>query len=550
MRVTASEGAAEPEHPPVTRSGVRSYWIALAVVLIGLAVTAVLVLFSHSVYTRNEKRLLNLRTREAESLLTASLPAIQTPLASAAALANATHGNSRKFRAFIKPYVGMLQTQPFVSVSLWRLGNIAAGPKTTVGLRPELSLTAASAFLPGSAHLAKLSMVNLLTAPQPRLGYAFSSSTTSGNYVAYGESALPVHRIEPVKAGAPFSDLNFAIYLGRSPRPRDLLVRTAPGLPLSGPRSMVIVPFGNDEFTLVSSARHPLSGSLTQRLPLIIALAGIVLTLLAAALISRLVQRRRHAEHLAGELERVAAENRWLYAEQREIAVALQHALLPDALPQVAGLETDARYLAGEAGMEIGGDWYDVIPVSEHSVLIAVGDVSGRGLRAASTMASLRFAIHAYAVQEDDPATILFKLSQLLSIAESGQLATVLCAVLELDARRLTLASAGHLPALLIADGRGQYVNGKVGVPIGVEKSARYESTTISVPANATLLAFTDGLVERKNEHIDQGLARLQRVAIGENHSGLPELLNRILSELRSPPARDDTAIVGLRWTS
>lgn len=517
--------------------------------VIGLAVTAVLVVFSHSVYTRDERRLLTLRTRDAESLLTAALPGIQTPLASAAALADATRGNARKFRAFIGPYVGRRQAQPFVSVSLWRLRDIAAGPKTVVGLRPELSIADATGFLPGSAHTARLSLVSLLGAPQPRLGYSFSNSSTSGRYVAYGESALPVDRIAPATPGSPFSDLNFAIYLGRSQQPRDLVVTTVPRLPLAGPRSMVIVPFGNSVFTLIASSRHPLSGTLSQRLPLIIALAGALLTLLAAALTSRLVQRRRHAEHLAGELERVAAENRRLYAEQREIAVALQHALLPDSLPEVAGLEADARYLAGEAGMEIGGDWYDVIPVGEHAVLIAVGDVSGRGLQAASTMASLRFAIHAYAVQEDDPGMILSKLSQLLSIAESRQLATVLCAVLDLEGRRITLASAGHLPPLLIAGGRGEYLTGEVGVPIGVEKNAHYESTTISVPSSATLLAYTDGLVERRNEHLDQGLERLQRVATA-NHAELPELLNRVLSALRTPPARDDTAIIGVRWTT
>jgi serine phosphatase RsbU (regulator of sigma subunit) len=205
--------------------------------------------------------------------------------------------------------------------------------------------------------------------------------------------------------------------------------------------------------------------------------------------------------------------------------------------------------VAGEVGLDIGGDWYDVIPVTDRSVLIAVGDVSGRGVRAASTMAALRFAIHAFATEGDPPATILSKLSRMLSITETGQLATVLVAMANLDTREVAVASAGHLPPLLVANAHGEYINGNVGVPIGVEQDATYPTTTVSVSKGATLLAYTDGLVERKHESLDQGLARLRKVATS-NNATLPDLLNRVLTELHHAPAQDDTAIVGLRWTS
>jgi serine phosphatase RsbU (regulator of sigma subunit) len=164
-------------------------------------------------------------------------------------------------------------------------------------------------------------------------------------------------------------------------------------------------------------------------------------------------------------------------------------------------------------------------------------------------MASLRFAIQAYAVQEDSPSVILSKLSRLLSVMDTGQLATVLCAAIDLDSHQVTIASAGHLPPLLVTDGRGEFVGGKVGVPVGVEHDATYPSAQVSVSKGATLLAFTDGLVERKHESIDQGLARLRSAAAG-NGTPLPELLDRVLGELHNPPAQDDTAIVGLRWTT
>jgi serine phosphatase RsbU (regulator of sigma subunit) len=213
----------------------------------------------------------------------------------------------------------------------------------------------------------------------------------------------------------------------------------------------------------------------------------------------------------------------------------------------VPGVETSARYEAGVKGVDIGGDWYDLIALDDHRLLLVVGDVSGRGVRAAATMASLRFAIHAYAAQNDPPDAILSKLSKLVNVGRSGQLATILCALVDIDAHRLTVTSAGHLPPLLISDGTGTYVQSEVGVPIGVRATARYTSTSIDAPPAATLLAFTDGLVERRGESIDEGLARLQRAAT-TNHVPLDELVGRLVEDLRLDGGDDDTAIAALRW--
>ena len=282
-------------------------------------------------------------------------------------------------------------------------------------------------------------------------------------------------------------------------------------------------------------------------MPWIIAIVGTLLSLGAAALTVRLVQRRHSAELLAGRLENALGENRRLYAEQRTIAQTLQHALLPEELPQLPGAEAGARYEPGERGVEIGGDWYDVIPLSDQRVLLVVGDVSGRGLRAAATMASLRYAIHAYAAENDPPATILAKLSKIISVTSGGQLATVLVALVDVASHQLTIASAGHLPPLLVTDGHGEYVQSEIGLPVGVEDDATYASVTVTAPPAATFLAFTDGLVERRGEALDRGLARLREAAV-THHNGLSELLTRLLTEMRSGPAEDDTAIVGLRW--
>jgi serine phosphatase RsbU (regulator of sigma subunit) len=168
-------------------------------------------------------------------------------------------------------------------------------------------------------------------------------------------------------------------------------------------------------------------------------------------------------------------------------------------------------------------------------------------VRAAATMASLRFAIHAYAAQDDPPDVMLNKLSNLVNVNASGQLATILCVVVDVEAHRATVTSAGHLPPLLISNGGGTFIHSEVGVPIGVQGGAKYTSTTVETPRAATLLAFTDGLVERRGESIDTGLARLRKAA-SANHIALDQLLDRLLHELRAGGGDDDTAIAALRW--
>ena len=317
---------------------------------------------------------------------------------------------------------------------------------------------------------------------------------------------------------------------------------------MNGRRSIVTVPFGDTSFTVSVTARRPLGGSLPQRLPWAIAIVGTLLTLGAVALTAGLIQRRRGAERLASRLEEVAEENRRLYAEQRGIAHTLQQALLPDTLPQVPGLQVSALYEAGVEGVEIGGDWYDLIPLDRRQLLLVVGDVSGRGLPAATAMAALRFAIHAYAAQGDEPATFMPKLSRLLSVREDRQLATVLCLLIDASTRQISITNAGHLPPLLISDGRSEFVETKVGLPVGVDRDASYSSTTSTAPPGATLLAFTDGLVERPGESIEVGLEQL-RSRVRANHLPLDQLLTTVLRDLRHD-APDDTAVAGIRWVS
>ncbi|MGZ4261398.1 MAG: PP2C family protein-serine/threonine phosphatase [Solirubrobacteraceae bacterium] len=525
------------------------FWSAVAVAVVGLLVTIGLMVVSSILYHNNENRLLNLRTRDIGSVLTAAVPTVQTSVASTATFAEATNGDRSKFDNFAQQYVG--KGRSFASMSLWRVDHPQRGPITVVGSQPELaaSMGKAPAVFARAAATHKLIVVDLLNGPAPRIGYAFVEPGTNGPYAVYAESALPAKRYSAPNNGSSFNDINYALYLGKDPSTETLLITSAPSVPLPGHRAVVTIPFGDSFLTLRATRRSSLAGSLPRDLPWLIGIVGVLLTIGAAALTARLIQRRRRTEQLADRLEQVATENSRLYAEQRGIAQTLQHALLPADLPQLRGLQASARYEAGVDGVDIGGDWYDAMAVDDKRLLLVVGDVSGRGLDAATTMAALRYAIHAYAAQGDKPATILTKLNKLVSVKSSGQLATVLCALVDLDAHELTITSAGHLPPLLISDGHGEFVKTAVGLPIGVDRYASYTSATVTVAPGATLLAFTDGLVERRGESIDVGLGRLRDHATS-NHATLDELLTRVVSNLRQDGADDDTAIAGIRWLS
>ena len=536
------DAASEP------RRSLDLYWLPVATLLIGLLVTLVLVLVSQSQYTSNEKRLLNLRVRDAAALLGESVPGTTASLAAAAEQANFTNGSVARFRRLATPQVGAKPTQ-FLSLSLWKVGALSQGPIAVVGPQPKLITTRGNAagVLGGAGRTPIVNVIGLLQSPDPRLGYAYANSS-SGPYLVYGERALPVDRRSRLASKNQFSGLDYAIFLGDKQTAQSLLVTSVKHLPLPSPSYAQTVPYGNNALTLAMSSRVALAGSLPKNLPWIIAVLGTVLAIAAGFVTLRLSQRRRRAENLAGRLEVTANENERLYAEQRGIAQTLQHALLPDRLPQIPGIQTSARYEAGEEGMDIGGDWYDVIDLDEGRLLLVVGDVSGHGLRAATTMAELRYAIRAYAAQSDTPAEILTKTSRLVNVSESGQLATVLCATVDMQARQLDITSAGHLPPLVLSHGDSHYADAKIGLPIGVQEDTVYASTTVTVPPEATVVAFTDGLVERRGESLDQGLDRL-RAAANSHDVGLSELLGTLVSEMANGRAQDDIAIVGVRWT-
>ena len=547
------EPVAADQIPPIvtttTRRGWKPHLGAVVVLLIGLVITATLSIGTESLREQNEDRLLRQRVHEAAAVSSSSIQTAQVPLSAAGILAERTGGRPGAFEAVVGPVV---KTKvPFVSASLWQPGAADPQPITHVGAKPLLARAAPAekrSFLQRAATSKTLLVRDMLQQSPRRLGYAMSS--THGQYVAYGEATLPKDRRARIAKDSAFADLDYALYLGPKINPDRLLASSVGGDgALPGRKLGEAVPFGDKQLFIVLAPRSPLGGGLLALLPWVLGAAGIVFTLGAAGLAEWLIRRRERAEALADELEKIAAENARLLADQRTVAVTLQHSLLPEALPDVAGLELGVRYVAGVEGVDIGGDWYDVVTLDDGRLFFVVGDVSGRGLRAATVMASLRYAIRAYAAQGDDPAAVLSKLTKLLSVARDGAFATVLCGIIDVERHEAILASAGHPYPLLVANGGTEFVPTRNGVPVGVTGTEPYESVTASIPANATLLVFTDGLVERRGEALDVGFQRLRDSSVGVEGS-LEDLLTRVVRDAEHAGAQDDTAVLGIRWRS
>lgn len=278
-------------------------------------------------------------------------------------------------------------------------------------------------------------------------------------------------------------------------------------------------------------------------------MVGALVSLLAMGIAQRLTRRRREAEVKAARLDAVATENRRLYDEQREIALTLQQALLPQSLPILAGLEAKVRYLPAVAHTDIGGDWYDVIGISDRRTLFVIGDVSGHGIGAATSMASLRFAARAYAQQTSSPTAILDGLCKIIRLERDHHFATVLCGLIDREAHEVTIASAGHLPPLLLDGAGAVYLASEHGPPIGVEGAHTFSARTVSISPGATIVAFTDGLVERRGAPLDAGLEQLRESAVAGSELPLDALLDALVAGL-APKGEDDVTVLAIRVDS
>jgi PAS domain S-box-containing protein len=229
----------------------------------------------------------------------------------------------------------------------------------------------------------------------------------------------------------------------------------------------------------------------------------------------------------------------------------LQASLLPPTPPEVPGLAVAVRYLPATRGVEIGGDFYDVVRLPGDTVALAVGDVVGHDLTAAATMGQLTSVHRALLVDGPTPSAVIDRLQASWSLLGLQRMATALFGALDPVSGRLRIASAGHLAPLLISGGRAEFLPVRPSRMLGAPPSPAVEWTGV-LPPGATLVLFTDGLVESSSADLDAGLAALLAAAEGAVAAGSTDpgtLCDRLLADLTGPHRADDVALLALTRT-
>ncbi|GAA2480740.1 SpoIIE family protein phosphatase [Streptomyces gobitricini] len=273
---------------------------------------------------------------------------------------------------------------------------------------------------------------------------------------------------------------------------------------------------------------------------------------------------------LAAELAARAAvciDNARLYRREHERALILQRSLLPPGDPEAAGLDIACRYLPGNTATEVGGDWFDVIQLPGHRTALVVGDVMGRGLRAAVAMGELRTAVRTLAQLDLEPAEVLSHLDEIARglgtptgggqasrVADTARgpelsevyLATCVYAVYDSVTRRCTFANAGHLPPVVVEPGEAALLlDVPPGMPLGVGGEP-FEEVEVELPEGALLALYTDGLVESRDHPLDEGMQAF-RSALTDPIRPLEDVCDHVLNTLDTRHGEDDIALLMAR---
>ncbi|MGQ4512133.1 SpoIIE family protein phosphatase [Streptomyces sp. DW26H14] len=263
----------------------------------------------------------------------------------------------------------------------------------------------------------------------------------------------------------------------------------------------------------------------------------------------------------------VCIDNARLYRREHERALILQRSLLPPGDPEAAGLDIACRYLPGNAATEVGGDWFDVIELPGHRTALVVGDVMGRGLRAAVAMGELRTAVRTLALLDLEPAEVLGALDEIANglgspngaqqasrVAHKARdadlaevyLATCVYAVYDPVTRRCTFANAGHPPPVLVEPGdKALLLDVPPGVPLGVGGEP-FEQVEVELSENSLLALYTDGLVESRDQTLEEGLSAF-RASLSHAERPLEDVADHVLTTLETGHGQDDIALLMAR---
>jgi serine phosphatase RsbU (regulator of sigma subunit) len=523
----------------------RSRRLRLATVvalLLALAATTVTALIIGAVVRDQGARLLKERTDEIALVYRANLSGVRGALAAQGGILRATHGSRS---AYTHAATQAVADRPGRLTFAWLRPDPAAhGYVVTaaagLGLRRGDVVTDVRTRTFDRARTSKDYVTTQVLGPERRLGFAMGAPAAPPGTVLYREVALgPL--AAPRDAGtAPFSELDVAIYSVPRPRPAQVLTSTTSRLPMRDGALDQPLQAGASRWLLSVRPREPLVGGVADSAPWVTVAAGLVGSLLIATVVE-IASRRREA----------ALD---VYASEHRVAETLQRSLLP-VLPVLPQLDFAARYLASGAGQQVGGDWFDVFPIGGDRVGIAVGDVIGHDLEATSAMAQIRAALRAYAVHGDPPARVITALGHLVDTFNLTQLVTVVYGVLEPPgpdgSRLLRYTNAGHLPPFLRhPDGRVEALSGGGSVVIGAPMSPAHAQAERLIEPGATIVLFTDGLVEVPGSSLDDALDRLSDALAAQHDGDADTICEQLLAAMPPGQLRDDVALLAVRLTS
>jgi serine phosphatase RsbU (regulator of sigma subunit) len=231
-----------------------------------------------------------------------------------------------------------------------------------------------------------------------------------------------------------------------------------------------------------------------------------------------------------------------------EVAALIQRTVMLEQFPTIPGVDGDARYVPS-AGDPIGGDWFDVFFRADGTPVVALGDVAGHGTEAAATMAQLRHALRAYVLREATAGEAMARLNDLMITLLPDELASVLLMTLHPGSQDAEIVNAGHMMPIVMDPEGARFIAARPESAIGVSPGTEYHSTRVRMRSGSTLVAFTDGLVERRSQTLDECLAELLDVAAAIGTSAASETCVRLLAfAAASSEIDDDITVVALQF--
>jgi len=252
---------------------------------------------------------------------------------------------------------------------------------------------------------------------------------------------------------------------------------------------------------------------------------------------------------LAEDLARragLAVDNAMLFRHEHDAAVTLQRSLLPESLPKLPGVEFAARYLPAAPGLEVGGDWYDVTLLGDRRAAVTIGDIAGRGVKAAAVMGHVSGVVRAFVLDGKGPDEVVQQTNRVMREAAQPQMATAVQLEIDLESGHVDYVRAGHPPALLrLPDGTVEKLAGKGTQPLGVFDDLDCRTHRVDLPPGSLLLLYTDGLIERSDRDFDEELENLAD-AVRQGPTDAESAL-RALAERFSPETiPDDVAMLAV----